>query len=211
MQTVAAASEELASSISEIGRQVVESVSIATQAVNEAERTNVQIKGLAAAAQKIGDVVKLISDIAGQTNLLALNATIEAARAGDAGKGFAVVASEVKSLATQTAKATEEITAKIAEMQAATDSSVTAIGSIGETIMRINAIATTIASAVEQQGAATTEIANNAQQVSHGTREVSSNIVNVTQAASETGSASAQVLSSATALAKQSETLRSQG
>jgi len=210
VQTVAAASEELASSISEIGRQVVKSVNIATQAVNEAERTNMQIKGLAAAAQKIGDVVKLISDIAGQTNLLALNATIEAARAGDAGKGFAVVASEVKSLATQTAKATEEITAKISEIQAATESSVTAIGSIGETIVRINEIATTIASAVEQQGAATAEIASNAQQVSQGTREVSSNIVNVTQAASETGSASAQVLSSATALAKQSETLRSE-
>jgi methyl-accepting chemotaxis protein len=210
VQTVAAASEELASSISEIGRQVVASVEIATQAVNEAERTNAQIKGLAEAAQKIGDVVKLINDIAGQTNLLALNATIEAARAGDAGKGFAVVASEVKSLATQTAKATEEITAKIVEMQAATDNSVAAIGSIGETITRINEIAASIASAVEQQGAATAEIANNAQQVSHGTREVSLNIVNVTQAASETGSASAQVLTSATALAKQSETLRSE-
>ena len=210
VQTVAAASEELASSISEIGRQVTESVNIATQAVSEAERTNRQIQGLAEAAQKIGDVVKLINDIAGQTNLLALNATIEAARAGDAGKGFAVVASEVKSLATQTAKATEEISAKIAEMQSATESSVTAIGAIGGTIVRINEIATTIASAVEQQGAATAEIANNAQQVSHGTREVSSNIVNVTQAVSETGSASAQVLSSAMALAKQSETLRSQ-
>jgi methyl-accepting chemotaxis protein len=210
VQTVATASEELASSISEIGRQVGESVNIATEAVSQAERTNEQIKGLAEAAQKIGDVVKLINDIAGQTNLLALNATIEAARAGDAGKGFAVVASEVKNLASQTAKATEEISAKIAEMQSATASSVTAIGSIGETIMRINEIATTIASAVEQQGAATAEIASNAQQVSHGTREVSSNIINVTQAAGETGSASAQVLSSATALAKQSESLRNQ-
>ncbi len=210
VQTVAAASEELASSISEIGRQVSESVNIATEAVSEAERTNVQIRGLAEAAQKIGDVVQLINDIAGQTNLLALNATIEAARAGDAGKGFAVVASEVKNLASQTAKATEEISSKIAEMQAATASSVTAIGSIGETIVRINEIATTIASAVEQQGAATAEIASNAQQVSHGTREVSSNIVNVTQAAGETGSASAQVLSSATALARESESLRSQ-
>ncbi len=210
VQTVAAASEELASSISEIGRQVTESVNIATEAVSEAERTNVQIRGLAEAAQKIGDVVQLINDIAGQTNLLALNATIEAARAGDAGKGFAVVASEVKNLASQTAKATEEISSKIAEMQAATASSVTAIGSIGETIVRINEIATTIASAVEQQGAATAEIASNAQQVSHGTREVSSNIVNVTQAAGETGSASAQVLSSATALARESESLRSQ-
>jgi methyl-accepting chemotaxis protein len=210
VQTVAAASEELASSISEIGRQVTESVNIATEAVSEAERTNVQIRGLAEAAQKIGDVVQLINDIAGQTNLLALNATIEAARAGDAGKGFAVVASEVKNLASQTAKATEEISSKIAEMQAATASSVTAIGNIGETIVRINEIATTIASAVEQQGAATAEIASNAQQVSHGTREVSSNIVNVTQSAGETGSASAQVLSSATALARESESLRSQ-
>ncbi|MFN4283622.1 MAG: methyl-accepting chemotaxis protein [Alphaproteobacteria bacterium] len=208
VQTVATASEELASSIGEIGRQVTESVNIATQAVSEAERTNRQVQGLAEAAQKIGDVVKLINDIAGQTNLLALNATIEAARAGDAGKGFAVVATEVKSLATQTAKATEEISAKIAEMQAATESSVTAIGAIGGTIVRINEIATTIASAVEQQGAATAEIANNAQQVSHGTREVSSNIVNVTQAASETGAAAEQMLSSAGELAKQGETLR---
>ena len=208
VQTVATASEELSSSISEIGRQVTESVNIASQAVSEAERTNQQIKGLAEAAQKIGDVVQLISDIAGQTNLLALNATIEAARAGDAGKGFAVVASEVKNLASQTAKATEEISSKIAEMQSATESSVTAIGAIGGTIVRINEIATTIASAVEQQGAATAEIANNAQQVSQGTREVSSNIVNVTQAASETGAAAEQMLSSASELAKQGETLR---
>ena len=145
---------------------------------------------MAEAAQKIGDVVKLINDIAGQTNLLALNATIEAARAGEAGKGFAVVASEVKSLANQTAKATEDISAQIKSIQSATGGAVQAIGGIGQTIGRISEIATTIASAVEEQGAATQEIARNVQQASAGTNEVSSNIVNVTQAATETGAAS---------------------
>jgi len=142
VQTVASAAEELSSSIAEISRQVSESTKIAGSAAEEASRTNVQIKGLAEAAQKIGDVVKLISDIAAQTNLLALNATIEAARAGEAGKGFAVVASEVKSLATQTAKATEEISAKVAEMQTATGQSVQAIDGITGTIGRINEVAT---------------------------------------------------------------------
>ncbi len=210
VQTVASAAEELSSSIAEIGRQVAESSRITSQAVDEADKTNGQIRGLAEAAQKIGEVVKLINDIAGQTNLLALNATIEAARAGEAGKGFAVVASEVKGLATQTAKATEEISAKIAEMQSATGQSVQAIQHIGQTIGRINEIATGIASAVEEQGAATQEIARNVQQASKGTHEVSSNISGVTQAASETGAASAQVLSSSGELSKQSETLRHQ-
>jgi methyl-accepting chemotaxis protein len=208
VQTVATATEELSSSVAEIGRQVTESTKIAGQAVDEAGRTNVTVQGLSAAAQKIGDVVKLISDIASQTNLLALNATIEAARAGDAGKGFAVVASEVKSLANQTAKATEEISAQVAAMQGATSEAVQAIQSIGGTIGTINEIATTIASAVEEQGAATQEIARNVQEAAQGTGQVSSNIVGVNQAAGETGAAASQVLASAEELGKQAETLR---
>jgi methyl-accepting chemotaxis protein len=208
VQTVAAATEELASSVTEIGRQVTQSNNIAAQAVEEANRTNATVHGLSAAAQKIGDVVKLISDIASQTNLLALNATIEAARAGDAGKGFAVVASEVKSLATQTAKATEEISAQVAAMQGATKEAVAAIKSIGGTIGSMNEIATTIAAAVEEQGAATQEIARNVQSAAEGTGQVSSNIQGVNQAADETGAAATQVLSSADELGKQAETLR---
>ncbi len=210
VQTVASAAEELSSSISEIGRQVSESTRITNQAVQETERTDKKIKGLAGAAERIGDVVKLINDIAGQTNLLALNATIEAARAGEAGKGFAVVASEVKSLATQTSKATEEIGVKIAEMQAATGDSVQAVQTIGQTIGRINEIATTIAAAVEQQGAATQEIARNVQQAASGTTEVSSNIVGVTQDAGKTGEAATRVLTAAGDLAKQGDSLRAQ-
>lgn len=208
VQTVATASEELSSSISEIGRQVGESNTITRKAVEQAERTSAQIITLAEAAQKIGDVVQLINDIAAQTNLLALNATIEAARAGDAGKGFAVVASEVKNLATQTARATEEITGKIAEMQGATRDSTTAIQSITETISKIDEISTAIAAAIEQQGAATAEISSNVLQAARGTQDVSSSIVNVTQAASETGAAAEQMLSSAGDLSKQGETLR---
>jgi len=208
VQTVASAAEELSSSITEISRQVSESARIAEQAVGGAKRTNEQIQGLSEAAQRIGDVVKLINDIAGQTNLLALNATIEAARAGDAGKGFAVVASEVKSLANQTAKATEEISTKIAEMQSATRDSVTAVRDIGETIGRINEIATTIASAVEEQGAATKEIARNVQQASAGTAEVSANIGGVTKAATDTGAGATQVLGASGELSRQSDTLR---
>jgi methyl-accepting chemotaxis protein len=208
VQTVAAATEELSSSVSEISRQVTESTRIAGRAVDEAQRTNVTVQGLSAAAQKIGDVVKLISDIASQTNLLALNATIEAARAGDAGKGFAVVASEVKSLANQTARATEEISAQVAAMQAATGAAVQAIHGIGSTIGTINEIATTIASAVEEQGAATQEIARNVHEAAQGTGQVSSNIVGVNQAAAETGTAAVQVLTSAEALGKQAAMLR---
>ena len=208
VQTVATAGEELSSSISEIGRQVGEAGTISRKAVEQAERTSAQIITLAEAAQKIGDVVQLINDIAAQTNLLALNATIEAARAGDAGKGFAVVASEVKNLATQTAKATEEITGKIAEMQSATQESTVAIQSIAETIGQMDEISTAIAAAIEEQGAATQEIANNVQQAARGTQDVSSSIVNVTQAASETGAAAEQMLSSAGDLSKQGETLR---
>jgi len=208
VQTVAAAAEELSSSVAEIGRQVGQSTKIAGQAVDEANRTNASVQGLSAAAQKIGAVVKLISDIASQTNLLALNATIEAARAGDAGKGFAVVASEVKSLANQTAKATEEIAGQVAAMQSATGVAVQAIQGIGGTIASINEIATTIAAAVEEQRAATEEIARNVQEASQGTGQVSSNIVGVNQAAAETGTAACQVLTAAEALGKQAETLR---
>ena len=208
VQTVASAAEELSSSVAEISRQVAESTEIAGRAVSEATRTNAEVEGLAEAAKKIGDVVELINDIASQTNLLALNATIEAARAGEAGKGFAVVASEVKSLANQTAKATEEIASQIAAMQNATGTAVEAIGGISGTIGKISEIATTIASAVEEQGAATQEIARNVQQAAAGTSEVSSNIAGVTEAASQTGAASAQVLSTSGELAKQSEVLR---
>ncbi len=208
VQTVASAAEELSSSITEISRQVGQSAQIAGKAVTDAERTNVQVQGLAEAAQKIGEVVNLITDIASQTNLLALNATIEAARAGDAGKGFAVVASEVKNLANETAKATEEITGQITSIQAATREAVSAIQSIGQTIGQINEIATTIASAVEEQGAATQEIARNVQQASAGTTEVSSNITGVTQAAGETGAAASQMLSASGELARQGEHLR---
>jgi methyl-accepting chemotaxis protein len=208
VQTVAAATEELSASVSEIGRQVTQSTQIAGQAVEEANRTNITVQGLSAAAQKIGDVVKLISDIASQTNLLALNATIEAARAGDAGKGFAVVASEVKSLASQTAKATEEISAQVAAMQGATAEAVQAIESIGGTISAINEIATAIAFAVEQQGSATLEIARNVHEAAQGTGKVSSNILGVNQAAGKTGAAANQVLASAEQLSGQAAQLR---
>jgi len=210
VQTVASAAEELSSSIAEISRQVAESSRIAGQAVTDATKTNDQVKALADAAQKIGEVVKLINDIAGQTNLLALNATIEAARAGEAGKGFAVVASEVKSLATQTAKATEDIANQVKAIQSATGDSVAAIEGITGTITRINEIATTVAAAVEEQGAATKEIARNVQQAAAGTTEVSSNISGVTKAASETGAASGQVLGAAGELARQGEKLRAE-
>jgi len=166
------------------------------------------VQGLSAAAQKIGDVVKLISDIASQTNLLALNATIEAARAGEAGRGFAVVANEVKSLASQTAKATDEISAQVGAMQGATTEAVAAIEGIGRTIGAINEIASAISTAVEQQGEATREIARNVQEAAQGTGQVSSNIASVNQAAEKTGSAAGQVLSSAEQLSGQATKLR---
>jgi len=165
---------------------------------------------LSRAAQKIGDVVKLITAIAEQTNLLALNATIEAARAGDAGRGFAVVAAEVKSLANQTAKATDEISNHISGMQGATQESVTAIKQIGATIGQISTIALSIANAVEQQGAATQAIARNVQNVAHGTREAAADIMQVNRGATETGSASGEVLGSARALSSESTRLRSE-
>jgi len=208
VETVASAAEELTGSVGEISRQVAKSTEIAGRAVMGAEHANEQVKGLADAAQKIGEVVGLITDIAEQTNLLALNATIEAARAGEAGKGFAVVASEVKSLATQTARATEEIAAQIGAIQAATGDAVKAIGEIGATIKEIAQIATTIAGAVEQQGAATQEIARNVQQAAAGTRAVSSNIAGVSSATDETGRAANRMLSVSERLTEQSDRLR---
>jgi methyl-accepting chemotaxis protein len=208
VQTVAAATEQLSSSVSEIGRQATQSTEIAGQAVAEANRTNVSVQGLSDAAQKIGDVVKLISDIASQTNLLALNATIEAARAGEAGRGFAVVANEVKSLASQTAKATDEISAQVGAMQGATAEAVRAIESIGRTIGAINEITSAISISVEQQGSATQEIARNVQDAAQGTGQVSSNIAAVNEAAGKTGAASSQVLTSAEQLSDQAAALR---
>ncbi|WP_345772323.1 methyl-accepting chemotaxis protein [Azospirillum baldaniorum] len=208
VQTVAAATEELSASIAEIGRQVAASTQVASQAVQEAERTSETIKGLVAAAHQIGQVVELINSIAGQTNLLALNATIEAARAGEAGKGFAVVASEVKALATQTARATEEIQGKVVEIQAATGGAQTAIEAIGKTIGQMNEIATTIASAIEEQNAATHNIAGNVIQAAKGTEEVSTNIVGVNQAATATGAAASQMLGASEGLARETERLR---
>jgi methyl-accepting chemotaxis protein len=208
MQAVASATEELTTSVDEIGRRVRESNQIAEAAVVQAQQTDGRIGKLSHAAQQIGDVVKLITAIAEQTNLLALNATIEAARAGDAGRGFAVVASEVKSLASQTAKATDEISSHILGMQGATQESVTAIKEIGDTIGKISGIASTIASAVEQQSSATLEIACNVQNVAQGSHEVAANITQVNRGATETGAASGEVLNSAKTLSAESTRLR---
>ena len=208
MRSVATATEELSTSVDEIGRRVRDSNRIAEAAVLQAQQTDGRIGKLSRAAQEIGDVVKLITAIAEQTNLLALNATIEAARAGDAGRGFAVVAAEVKSLASQTAKATDEISSHIAGMQGATQESVAAIKEIGGTIGQISAIASEIASAVEQQSAATQEIARNVQNVAQGTHQATGNIMQVNRGATETGSASEEVLHSAKTLSSESTRLR---
>jgi methyl-accepting chemotaxis protein len=208
VQSVASASEEMTSSVNEISRQVQESSRVASEAVDQARKTNDRVGELSKAASRIGDVVELINTIAGQTNLLALNATIEAARAGEAGRGFAVVASEVKALAEQTAKATGEISQQIAGIQSATQESVGAIKEIGETIGRMSEISSTIAAAVEEQGAATQEISRNIQHAAEGTQQVSANITNVQHGASETGSASSQVLSAAQSLSVESNRLR---
>jgi methyl-accepting chemotaxis protein len=207
VQTVAAAAEELSSSIVEISRQVAHSSNITARAVVDAQRTDGIVRALAEGAEKIGHVVGLITNIAGQTNLLALNATIEAARAGDAGKGFAVVASEVKSLANQTATATEQISQQIAQIQAATKEAVEAIQGITGTVEEVSAIAVSIATAVEEQGAATAEIARNVQQTAQAAQDVTVNISGVSQAANDTGAAATQVLGAASDLSKQAEQL----
>jgi methyl-accepting chemotaxis protein len=210
VQSVASATEEMASSINEIGRQVADSNRIATEAVDQAGKTDGRIAELSLAAGRIGDVTKLITTIAEQTNLLALNATIEAARAGDAGRGFAVVAQEVKALASQTAKATSEISAQIAAMQAATQDSVIAIKEIYGTIGRVSEIAAAIAAAIEEQGAATQEIARNVQQAALGSTQVATSIADVNRGAGDTGSASSQVLSSAQLLSNENKRLKAE-
>ncbi len=210
VQTVAAAAEELAASIQDIGRGVAQSARVTERAVDDARRTDGTVRALADAAEKIGNVVQLITGIAAQTNLLALNATIEAARAGDVGKGFAVVASEVKSLALQTSRATGEIGLQIAQIQTATQEAVQAIQTIGVTINEVSDIASTIAVAVEKQASATAEIARNVQQTAASTQDVTVNISGVSQAANDTGAAAGEVLVAAKGLSQQAEQLTSE-
>jgi methyl-accepting chemotaxis protein len=207
VSTVAAATEELASSVAEIGRQVAHSSQVADNAVVKAGQTTEMVGSLASAAEKIGDVLRLIGAIASQTNLLALNATIEAARAGEAGRGFAVVASEVKELASQTAKATEEIAGQVAAIQSATGDCVTAIAGISDTIREINGIATTIAAAVEQQESATREIARSVQQAATGTSEVSVNVTGASQSADRSRALADNVLAATGQLGRQADAL----
>ena len=207
VETVAAATEQLSASIQEIGRQVDQSAGIASRAVEDAKRTDATVQALSEGARKVGEVVGLIHQIAAQTNLLALNATIEAARAGEAGKGFAVVASEVKSLATQTARATEEITGQIGRMQGITAEAVTAIRAIGAVIGEISDIAAAVATSVEEQRSATADIARNIQDAARSTQEVSSSVASVQRAAAETGAAAADVLSAASGLSRNAEQL----
>jgi len=207
VNTVASAAEELGISVQEISRQVIDSSNLARSAVSEADKTATLVQTLSQAAAQVGDVVSLISNIAGQTNLLALNATIEAARAGEVGRGFAVVAAEVKELANQTARATDDISTQIAQIQNATDQAVSAISGITTRIREIDDVSSTIAAAIEEQGAATQEIARNVAQASTGTTEVTSNMIGVARVSEDTGAAANQVLSSAAELSHQSEYL----
>lgn len=208
VQTVAGAAEELSSSIREIGQQVAQATEIVASASSSAASTNEQIEGLATSAQKIGDVLTMISEIAEQTNLLALNATIEAARAGEAGKGFAVVASEVKELAEQTAKATDEISQQIGDIQSATKVAVTSIRGITDTMEEVNAITNSIAAAVEEQDSATAEISRNVQEAAAGTGEVTENITGVNGAVAETRQSAEQMQSASTDVTQQTENLK---
>ncbi len=210
VQTVAAASEEMSHSISEINQQVSQASTAARQAVADVEKTGTQMEALASTADKIGEVIKIISDIAEQTNLLALNATIESARAGEAGKGFAVVASEVKELASQTSKATEQISEQVDEIQNATKQAVISITDIGNVIKQVDETSTAIATSMAEQGSATEEIARNVQEAAAGTEEVTRNISGVNQASQEAGVASSQVMSAASELSKQSQMLKTE-
>ncbi len=207
VQSVASSAEQLTGSIGEISHQVNHSTNVTQEAISHSETASVQVDSLATAAQKIGEVISLITDIAEQTNLLALNATIEAARAGNAGKGFAVVASEVKSLANQTAKATEEISAQVIGIQNATEETVGAIGQVREIINQIGSTATAIASAVEEQSAATQEISRNVQEVAEGAGDITLNVESLSQAATETGSAASEVQEAAEELSRQADGL----
>ncbi len=208
VNSVSAATEELTNSIGEINQQVTNSAQITGDAVKIVEVTNQEINGLSIAAEKIGGVLSLISDIAEQTNLLALNATIEAARAGEAGKGFAVVASEVKGLASQTAKATEEIASQISGIQSASTKAVTSIEAISKTVASVKEISSTISATVEQQGAATQEIAENITKAAEGTTEVSASIGTIRDATEQSGHAAEQVLEASKELAQKGEVLR---
>ena len=208
VETVAAAAEEMSGSIAEVNMQVQTASTVTVQAVEEANRANERVQGLTTAAEQISDVVSLINAIAKQTNLLALNATIEAARAGEAGRGFAVVASEVKNLATQTAKATEDIATQVEGMQNATKFSGDSIKAMASTVSRVNEIANSIAAAMEQQNAATLEISRNVQEAASGTREVAGSLASVSEGTDRTGTSSRDVLTAADGLFSQSESLR---